>query len=87
MKLANIEDGLKPGTLRKYIEKYDYHLIEVYDEAEEFVDVTSMLNKCLITARDKGAVEFYVKEIRNRYIINEDTHLWTVRVVGFVPNK
>lgn len=84
MKLANIEDPAQPGAIRKYAEMNRFKVIEIYDK-QEIPIMQRMIQTCLKKAKERGCVEFCIKQLRDEYVIHSDQHLWHVSIYGFLP--
>lgn len=86
MKLADIADPLVPMAVATYANDHNYKVIDFRNQEDTTTpNLISMLNKCILAAKEKGCVEFCLKEIRSRYGFMEDTHTWHISVIGFIP--
>lgn len=85
MKLADISDPLLSMAVLKYAEQHHFTLKEYCADGADFIELTSLIYKCLAQANKNNCAEFAIGQIRNAYNIMEDTHCWKVCIYGFIP--
>lgn len=84
MKLANIPQPCLLYTVHNYALEHNYLPVEIV-AAEQFPNLSLAIQSCFQMARERGAVEFCVHEIRQHYDLQSEAGHWKISIIAFLP--
>lgn len=80
MKLASID----AADAFNYARTHNLAILEFQIFEIGILDMADMITKCIREADAEGCHEFCIREVRHKYNLTDETHVWHVCVFGFV---
>jgi hypothetical protein len=81
---APIPDPTSIRNISLYAEKHNYTLVELTAQTGFSEELAPLLWITLLKAQKRGCIEFTIHSIRDKYDIFHDTHIWHVKIFGFL---
>jgi hypothetical protein len=84
MKPANIPDPTSIRNISIYAEKNNYTIVEFIAQTSFVEELAGLIWLSLEKSQKRGCIEFAIHSIRDDYDIFHDTHVWHIKIFGFL---